>query len=219
MLTLNGLPAQGFLAEASPALRAVLSEGAEPIRLKAGETLFSEGDTGDALFAVISGRLDLSVLAVDGRRFGLDLLHPGDVFGEVALFDPGPRTATVTAREASQLLRLRHKALKELLAASPEMAADMLHLMGGRIRAMSGQLSDQVFLPLAPRLARRLLHLSDADQRLMMSRADLAEHAGATREAVTKVLTGWRRAGMISMGRGWIQILDGDRLARELVSK
>lgn len=206
------LPAKGFLAEASPALRDALSQRAERVSLASGATLFCEGDVGDALFAVVSGQLDLSVLAEDGRRFGLDLLEPGAVFGEVALFDPGPRTATVTARKTSQLLRLRHEALKSLLRDSPDLAGDMMHLMGQRMRAMSGQLADQVFLSLAPRLARRVLHLSGDAPRLTMSRADLAEHAGATREAVTKVLTGWQRENVISLGRGWIEVQDRPQL-------
>ena len=91
------LPDTGFLSGASENLKHVLGRQAKPITLAAAEVLFEQGDPGDALFAITEGALEISVISLNGRKLSLDLMGPGAIFGEIALFDPGPRTATVTA--------------------------------------------------------------------------------------------------------------------------
>ena len=109
------LPQSGFLAEASPRLRQMLSAQASEVRLERGAVLFKQGDAGDALYVVIDGAMEVSILSLDGRKLSLDLLAPGAIFGEIALFDPGTRTATVTATEPARLLRvLRADVMREL---------------------------------------------------------------------------------------------------------
>lgn len=215
-MTAVPLPDTGFLSQASDALKRVLAEQATEVALGAGEVLFQQGDMGDALFAVLGGALEFSILSRDGRKLSLDLMGPGAVFGEIALFDPGPRTATVAAQKPSRVCRVRNADVLAHIRNDPVLAGDMIRLAGQRMRWMGRQLTEQVFLPMPSRLARKLLYLAPAhDDRqaaLDLSQSELAEFVGATREAVSKTLATWKRAGVIGAGRGGVVILDRDAL-------
>ncbi|MEM6637956.1 MAG: Crp/Fnr family transcriptional regulator [Pseudomonadota bacterium] len=212
------LPNSGFLSEASPKLIEVLESMATEVRLDPGDVLFEKDDEGDALFAVISGTLEASVLSHDGRKLVLDLMRPGALFGEIALFDPGPRTATIAAIEAARLRRLKNADLVRQIEKSPDFAIDMIRLAGQRMRWMNGQLGDHVFLPLPTRLARKMLHLTTdgetTSKSLTMSQTHLADFVGVTREAVSKVLGEWKRLGIVTAGRREIEIVDRAALQR-----
>ncbi|MBY6135238.1 Crp/Fnr family transcriptional regulator [Nocardioides marinus] len=209
------LPDTGFLSGASGPLRRMLESQASEIRLSQGEVLFEQGDPGDALYAIVEGALELSVLSASGRKLSLDMMRPGAVFGEITLFDPGERTATAIATEASLVLRLRSGDVLEQIRRHPDLAADLLRLAGQRMRWMNNQLNEQVFLPMPVRLARKLAYLAPegSDGRISLSQAELAEFVGATREAVSKTLATWKRNGLISVSRGGVQILDRNALA------
>lgn len=204
------LPEIGFLSQASDLLRQVMSEQASRIDLGPGEVLIEQGQLGDELFAIVEGAIEFSVVSADGRKLALDLMGPGAVFGEIALFDPGPRTATATAIEPTRVCRVRRGDVLAQLQRHPELAIDMIRLAGQRMRWMNSQLNEQVFLPVRSRLARKLLYLSDpgGDGRIALSQAELAEFVGATREAVSKALATWKRQGLVDVGRGEITILD-----------
>ncbi|OIQ27108.1 MAG: Crp/Fnr family transcriptional regulator [Alphaproteobacteria bacterium MedPE-SWcel] len=209
------LPASSFLSGASDRLRAMLDSQATDVRLDTGEVLFERGDEGDALYAIISGALEISTLSAAGRKLSLDMMRPGAIFGEIAMFDPGERTATATAAEPSHLRRLRHRDVLAQVTRHPELAGDMLKLAGQRMRWMNTQLNEQVFLPMPVRLARKLLYLTPADGngQLSLSQSELAEFVGATREAVSKTLSNWRKAGLIEISRGGLLLKDRGGLA------
>ena len=206
----------GFLADASPRLKQMLAAQATEIGLERGAALFKQGDPGDALYAVLAGAMEISILSLDGRKLSLDLVGPGAVFGEIALFDPGPRTATVTAVEPSRVLRVLSADVMAELHQHPELAIDMVRLAGQRMRWMGGQLNEQVFLPVPTRLARKLLHLAPQHDAggatVRLSQAELAEYVGATREAISKTLATWKRLGVIDVGRGTLAIRDPNAL-------
>ncbi|KUJ85639.1 Crp/Fnr family transcriptional regulator [Ruegeria marisrubri] len=215
---MTAFPDTGFLSEASDRLKAMLSAQASEISLDRGETLFQQGDEGDALYALLEGALEVSFLASSGRKLSLALMRPGEVFGEIALFDSGPRTATVSAAEPSRVLRVRRRDVMAQIRAHPELAVDMIRLAGIRMRWMGSQLNEQVFLPMPTRLARKLLLLSgkqgDPNDRIRLSQSELAEFVGATREAVSKTLSAWRREGVVEASRGGLVIRDFDALGR-----
>ena len=205
------LPRSGFLTDASPELTAMLAALSTEVRLNRGQVLFEEGDEGDALFAVVDGALEMSVMSEDGRRFALDVVRGGEIFGEIALFDPGVRTATATATERSRLQQIRNAELVREMRRTPELGIAMIRLCGQRMRLMNRQLSEQVFHPMPARLAGKVLHLAAAGNvpgTLEMSQAQLAEHVGTTREAVSRTLAEWKRRGVISVSRGGIRVLD-----------
>ena len=202
----------GFLADASPALKDLLRSLAKRSSLHRGEVLFEQDDPGETLFALVSGRLEVSLLSSDGRKLGLNILHPGALFGEIALFDPGPRTATITALEPTEVLGVKNTDVLKALRDMPDLHVDMIQLAGKRMRWISDQLSDQVFLSMPTRLARKILHLT-ADhpgetQTLRMSQTDLAEFVGASREAVSKTLAVWKRDKIIDLSRGGLSVQD-----------
>ena len=208
----------GFLSKASVSLKAAIDALATEVTMSPGQVLFEQGDEGDALFAILTGSLEISVVSEDGRKLSLDVLKKGDMIGEIAFFDPGVRTATATALEDTTLSRIRNRDMAEAIRKTPELGIDMIKLAGQRMRWMNSQLSDQVFLPLSARLARKLIHLtSDGNTTLYMSKSDLAEFMGATREAVSKTLTDWKRDGVVEAPRGVIRITD--RPALEALSQ
>ncbi len=210
------LPKSGFLAQASSELSTLLDSVATEVDLEEGEVLFEQGDEGDALYAIISGSLEFSILSREGRKLSLDVMRPGALFGEIALFDPGTRTATVTALEPSRVRGVKNGDVLSAIRSKPELAIDMIQLAGERMRWMSSQLNEQVFLSMPARLARKILYLTlDGSENLAtlpLSQSELAEFVGATREAVSKTLSIWKRAGVIESTRGGLKVLDREAL-------
>ncbi|MFK7754109.1 MAG: Crp/Fnr family transcriptional regulator [Sedimentitalea sp.] len=207
------LPESGFLHGASDALKQMLESLATEIVLDEDDVLFEQGDDARSLYAVTKGMLEVSVLSQDGRRLALNVMRSGALFGEIALFDPGVRTATVTAQEPSIVGRVRYDDVMGAVRSNPDLAIDLIHLAGQRMRWMDRQLNEQVFLPMPSRLARKILYLTEAQSgsgpaKLSLSQAELAEFVGATREAVSKTLSSWKRLGVISASRGGLSVLD-----------
>jgi CRP/FNR family cyclic AMP-dependent transcriptional regulator len=203
------LHSHGFLTNASPELTQMLGAVATRITLRVDEVLFEQGDVGDALYAIIEGAVEISVLSRDGRKLTLDVLRDGSLLGEIALFDPGQRTATVTATQETHLLKVRNSDLTDAIRSKPELAVDMIRMAGQRMRWMGDQLSEQVFLPMPIRLARRILYLThDSSDTLSLSQSELAEHVGATREAVSKTLARWKKEGAIALERGGLKVMN-----------
>lgn len=210
------LPDIAFLAGASASLKNMLESQATELSFDADEVLFEQGDEGDALFAIIEGAIEFTVLSMDGRRLALDMMRPGALFGEISLFDPGARTATATAAIPSRVWRIRNSDVLAQIRRQPELGVDMILLAGQRMRWMGSQFNEQVFLPMQTRLARKILYLAPeidgAESKLTLSQAELAEFVGATREAVSKTLAIWKRLGIVKATRGGLLVLDRDAL-------
>lgn len=176
--------------------------------------MFDTGDPGDALFIIERGEVEISVHSLDGRKLVLDVMGPGEVFGEIALFG-GNRTAAAAALTDCTLRRIRRTDVMTAVRRDPELALDFIEVLCGRLRALSGKLEERSFLPVPVRLANRLVYLDrkfGAGGPLAISQADLAELVGATREAVAKTLAIWRTRGWIALARGSIRVLARDRL-------
>lgn len=199
----------GFIAAASDALRTLMIDLAKPKTLVAGDVLFSQGDVGETLFGVASGKLEISLLSPEGTKLILAIMHEGDILGEIALFAPGPRTATVTALAPSVVWGVKNTDVLAALRSNPDLQMDMIELAGQRMRWMGQQYSEQIFVDVPTRLARRILYLlGPHDTELRMSQHDLASFVGVTRETVSKTLSIWKKTGVIALGRGSIMILD-----------
>ena len=188
-----------------------------------GEILFSAGDAGDALFGVVSGRIRISTGNAEGREIFLNIMAPGDTFGEIALLDGGPRTATATAIEASELVSLRREPLFDLLEKEPRTALELLRLCGERLRWTSGLLEDAALLDAPARLAKRLLslcelHGEDASggRAVKISQEELANFLGVTRQAVNEQLQAWKARGWVALGRGTVILHDAAALKRQV---
>jgi len=188
-----------------------------------GEIVFSAGDAGDALFGVVSGRIRISAGHADGREIFLNIMEPGDTFGEIALLDGGTRTATATAIEPSELVSLRRESLFGLLEKEPKAALELLRLCGERLRWTSGLLEDAAFLDAPARLAKRLLSLSElhgeaveGGRKVRISQEEVASFLGVSRQMVNEQLQEWKSKGWVALGRGTVTVLDAAALRREV---
>ena len=221
--SLKKLIDNGFLASASDALKQLMIELATEKELARGDILFEQEDEGETLYAIGSGALEFSVLSAEGRKLILDVMYEGAIFGEIALFDPGPRTATVIAVENSTVWGINNKDVLSALNKRPELGVDMIQLAGRRMRWMGQQLRDQVFLPLPMRLAQKILYIASSNgaqtQTIRISQAELAEFVGASRESVSKTLAIWKRDGVIDLGRGSLRILEKENLKKLALSE
>lgn len=186
-----------------------------------GEVVFSAGDAGDALYGVVSGRIRISTGNAEGREIFLNIMEPGDTFGEIALLDGGTRTATATATEPSELVSLRRGPLFALLEKEPKAALELLRLCGERLRWTSGLLEDAALLDAPARLAKRLLslcelHGEDAPEgrRVRISQEELASFLGVSRQAVNEQLQEWKAKGWVALGRGTVTATDPAALRR-----
>ncbi|MBK8208977.1 MAG: Crp/Fnr family transcriptional regulator [Rhodospirillales bacterium] len=200
-----------------------LAQMASTRHYKSGEPIFLKGDPGTAMMAVLAGRVRICAYSAEGREVVLNVISPGEVFGEIALIDGGERTADAFAMEPTELLVLTRRDFLPFLARNPEVCIRLLEVMCRRLRWTSEQLEDVNFLDLRSRLAKRLIYLwdhhsekqGDSKQRgVRIQQHTLAAMIGTSREAVNKQLRSWEVDGMIDVGRGSIVVLDRSRLER-----
>src|SRR5262245_44626384 len=182
-------------------------------QLEAGEALVQKGDEGDALYGVRRGRVRIQAGSAAGGRLAVNLPGPGDLFGEIALFDGQPRTADAIAAEPSELFMVRRSDFLAYLEREPRISIRLLEMLCQRIRWVSDRMEEAILLPLHARLARRLCALADDfGSEVHISQEELGIYVGAARESVNRQLQEWRRAGMIELRRGRISLLDIERL-------
>src|SRR5215471_20804990 len=130
-------------------------------QLDSGEVLFQKGDRGDALYGVRRGRIRIETGTAAGGRLALNVLGPGDLFGEIALFGGQPRTADAIAAEPSELFMVRRSDFLGYLEREPRITVRLLEMLCQRIRWVSDRMEEAVLLPLHARLARRLCALAE----------------------------------------------------------
>src|ERR1700757_1820160 len=205
--------------EGARTLRRQMSE----VKLSRGEHLFMEGDDGDALYVVIEGKMKLTRAAADGRENLLSVVGPGEMFGELSLFDPRPRTASATAITDAQLAALAHDKLLIWLTGRPEVALHLLRALAQRLRRANDVMADLVFTDVPGRVAKQLLDLADRFGQEQpdglhvhhdLTQEELAQLVGASRETVNKALADFVTRGWIHLSARSVVLLDTDRLRR-----
>jgi len=191
--------------------------------LERGDILFHEGDQGDRLYVIREGKIKLGRSSNDGRENLLAILGPGEMFGELSLFDPGPRTATATAVAETQLIGLGHDNMQTFLANRPEVASTLLAALARRLRRTNETLADLVFTDVPGRVAKALLDLSarfgrPAEDGILvphdLTQEELAQLVGASRETVNKALADFATRGWIKLEARAVVLLDVERLKR-----
>jgi CRP/FNR family cyclic AMP-dependent transcriptional regulator len=205
--------------DAAAALRSCMNE----TKVARGRTLFNEGDPGDKLYVVTAGKIKLGRTAADGRENLLAVLGPGEMFGELSLFDPGPRTATATAVTDTTVLGLGHGDLQPWLTGRPEVASHLLGALAQRLRRTNEAMADLVFSDVPGRVAKALLDLArrfgvQAEDGLHvthdLTQEELAQLVGASRETVNKALADFASRGFLRLEARAVVILDIERLSR-----
>ena len=209
----------GLNDDAAEALRSTMTQ----VRLRRGETIFAEGEPGDRLYVIIDGKVKLGQTSGDGRENLLAVLGPGEMFGELSLFDPGTRTSTATALTDSTLLGLSQGELRPWLAGRPIVAETLLRALAQRLRRTNEAMSDLVFSDVPGRVAKALLDLSEKFGRVTdegvlvahdLTQEELAQLVGASRETVNKALADFASRGWLRIEARAVVLLDVERLAR-----
>jgi CRP-like cAMP-binding protein len=188
-----------------------------------GQPVFHEGDPGASLCVVAEGHIKLGVTSPEGREIIIDLLGPGDVFGELALLDGDPRSADAVATEPSELLHLEREEFTRFLLQRPSIAIELLSILSRRIRRDTQLIQDATFLDVPARLARTILRLATTPSgggppiTPRLNQTDLAGLSGTTRETLNKWLGQLQDDGLIRLDRGRITVLDMQRLRQKVV--
>lgn len=209
MFDLELLRKVGFFSKLEAKDLAAVRDAAQIRKVSKSTLLFCEGDRGDALYLVLAGKVKASLLAEDGREVILSLLGPGEIVGEMALFDMEERrSATVETLEDSELLVLSGAQFLKVLEGRPAIAMSVIRTLARRLRDTSSRIRSLVFLDTYSRVGRFLLDLAHeqgrelADGSLLVSRPthqEIANYIGATRETVSRALSELQGQGLIRL--------------------
>jgi CRP-like cAMP-binding protein len=188
-------------------------------RAARGATLFFQGDAGDVFYGIESGRVRISTMSEEGRELHLVELGPGDTFGEIALLDGGPRTASALVTDAASLFVIERRAFRSLLERDVSLAIKLLERLCERVRWTSELVEDLSFLRVEAQIAKRIWLLarnfgtdSPDGRQLRVAQGDLATFLGLSRQAVNTHLQAWRAEGWLEISRGRLLIRDPGRL-------
>lgn len=203
--------------EAPPRVIERLALRAQPLTFRSGQRIFRRGDESHGLLAVVSGYVRISAAGPDDRsELVMNLIGPDEVFGEIALFDDGPRTADAFAATRCLLLRLERRDLMPLLDEFPILAVRLLAILSGRLRRTSQQLSDHAFVCAEQRLAKALITLAGGAERdgirVLTTQRELGHMIGLSREGTNRQLSAWQRKGYIALAPGACTICNHEAL-------
>jgi CRP/FNR family transcriptional regulator, cyclic AMP receptor protein len=213
-----------FFANLGPVEAGALVERLVVRRFHSGQVIFHLNDPAGLLYIITSGKVKISQSTADGQGATLAILGAGDFFGELALLDDSPRSATAEAIQTTETLTLHREEFMEFIDNNPGFAHHVLRTLARRIRHLNSQISDIFFLDLPGRLARTLLTLAEQHGRrqpdgtiiisLSLTQTDLAEMTGATRVSINKALGRFRRQKWIRIDGRQFTILDSQALRR-----
>jgi CRP/FNR family transcriptional regulator len=197
-----------------------LAERARSKAFKRGETLFRKDDPGSHLYVVLDGAVKIALPGEFGQEALVAIMRPGDFFGELALFDGSPRSASATALEDTRAALLARDDFLAFLETHPAAVRVVLDALTRTIRRLSDRVEDLIFLDVPSRVAKYLLDLAqvdgDAKLELTLTQDELAAFIGASRVSVNRVLGDLERREIIEIRRRHIVIRDAQKLAKEI---
>jgi CRP/FNR family transcriptional regulator len=223
---LHRVPAFATLGEADLAR---VAEVAVPRQFEAGAVVFREGDESNTCYIVRSGQARAIREHPDGRSITLANFGPGDIFGELAMFDNERRSATIETLESTEVIAILGGDMRRLLGEHPDIAVKLVAGLGRRLRETNERLARQSFQTVQSRVASVLSQLVAAsratsadeagigdarDVLITATQADLAQLAGSSRESASRFLAVLERAGIITQGRGKLVVHDPGALDR-----
>ncbi len=175
-------------------------------RFRRGQTIFQKDDPGSYMMAVLSGRVRIGAISLEGKEITLNMIDAGEVFGEIALLDGKPRSADATAIEDSHLLVIERRHFVPYLEGDKDLALRLLAVLCERLRQTSETLGDFVMFDLPARLGRTLIKLADDYGRplgqgirigIKLSQNDLSRLVASSRESVNKQMRAWEDEGLV----------------------
>lgn len=194
------------------------------VSYRAQTDIFHAGDQGATMYIILRGAVKIFVPAIDGREVVLAVHRDGDIFGEMALLDDEPRSASASTMEDTEMFSLNRADFNNVLNKHPQALRAIIDVLVERLRATNQSIQDAYLLDVPGRLARRLLLIADEhgadaergrDIGLRVSQQELASMIGASRVAVNKQLQAWRQRGIVEVTRQRVVILDPAALQRE----
>ncbi len=186
-------------------------------RFAAQQIIFREGDTSDTCYVVRTGHARAIREHPDGRTITLAHFGPGDIFGELAMFDDESRSATVETLDEVEAVAIAGQDMRRLLREHPDIAVKLVIALGRRMREANERLARQSFQTVQSRVAGVLSQLVDQAQAegadgedvlVTVTQADVAQLAGSSRESASRFLAVLERAGVVTQGRGRITVHD-----------
>jgi CRP-like cAMP-binding protein len=186
-----------------------------------GHVIFADGEPGDRLYIIASGKVKIGRRYPGGRENLLTIMGPSDMFGELSIFDPGPRTSSATTITEVRAASMDSDALRAWISDRPEIAERLLRVLARRLRRTNSNLTDLIFIDVSGRVAKRLLALAQrfgtregGAMRLThdLTQEELAQLVGATRETVNKALAEFVHRGWIQLEGKSLLICDSERL-------
>ncbi|MDH5674674.1 MAG: Crp/Fnr family transcriptional regulator [Myxococcales bacterium] len=192
-------------------------------KVMARDVIVRQGDPGGELFVIAEGHLKVVSPHPGGRETALNIMGPGEVFGEVTLIDGAPRSATIVSLDDGELVSIRREPFLGFLSESPKTTVRLLQVLAGRLRRLTERTEDIAFLRVSGRLARRVLKLGEEYGRRLadgstlitvkLSQQEIGDLVGATRESTNKMLRVWEEDGLISQQSGHLVVHDMKELA------
>lgn len=188
---------------------------ARSCRKARGEFIYMPGDRSDLVYILKQGRVKLSVLAESGKEIAIDIIQPGEIFGEFALVDESLRSNMTQALDDVLMWVFTKQDFTKLLTTQPKLALSYIKLVGDRRRRMEKKLSDITSKAVSGRICELLHELSTSsvefeivasDHLVPLTHHDVASLIGAARQTTTTVLNDLERRGIIELGRGWIRV-------------
>ena len=199
----------------SPEERNCIAGHARSLRKARGEFIYMPGDSADFVYILRQGRVKLSVLSESGKEIAIDIIQPGEIFGEFALVDESPRSNMAQALDDNLMWVFTKRDFTQLLSTQPKLSLSYIRLVGDRRRRMEKKLSDITSKAVSARVCELLHELStsatevesmSSDYLVPLTHHDVASLIGAARQTTTTVLNDLERRNIIELGRGWIRI-------------
>ncbi|AIJ32669.1 transcriptional regulator, Crp family [Corynebacterium imitans] len=195
----------------------------ETVTFARGTTIFDEGEPGDRLYIIVDGKVKLARHAPDGRENLLSVMGPSDMFGELSIFDPGPRTSSAVCVTDVTAATMDSEMLKDWIAQHPEISQQLLRVLARRLRRTNASLADLIFTDVPGRVAKTLLQLANrfgvqegGALRVNhdLTQEEIAQLVGASRETVNKALATFAHRDWIKLEGKSVLIVNTEHLAR-----
>jgi CRP/FNR family transcriptional regulator, cyclic AMP receptor protein len=207
-----------YFTDLEPEAFEQLCRYAKHTTLKRGTPIFAKGDPPTSLFAVISGTVKISISSPDGRNAILNLIGPGEIFGEIALLDGQDRSADATANTNCEMFTIDRREFVPFVRSQPTLAMKFIELLCTRLRWTSDQVEQVILQDLPGRLASALLRLTErrklteGERTLAITQQEISEMVGMTRESINKQLRAWAARGLVRLEHGAIVVLKAEPL-------
>ena len=207
-----------IFCELAPEALDQLCRYAKYATLKRGATIFAKGDPGSSLVAVLSGTVKISVSSPDGRSAILNLIGPGETFGEVAVLDGKARTADCTANTNCEIFVIDRRDFLPFVRSHPALAMKFIELLCTRLRWTSDQVEQVILQDLPGRLASALIRLTEkhklapTGRMIAITQQEISEMVGMTWESINKQLRIWAMRNWVRLEHGAIVVLEAGPL-------